>query len=115
AQYGAGEASVRAFLAGSDLLLMPADPDSAMEAMTAAVASGRIPRERLTASVRRVLEIKRRLGLFQRRTVPLDSIMPVVGSRRFQDAAADLAVRSLTLVRDVGGRLHALRGHPSRL
>ena len=115
AQYGAGEASVRAFLAGSDLLLMPADPDSAMEAMTAAVASGRIPRERLTASVRRVLEIKRRLGLFQRRTVPLDSIMPVVGSRRFQDAATDLAVRSLTLVRDVGGRLHALRGHPSRL
>ena len=115
AQYGAGEASVRAFLAGSDLLLMPADPDSAMEAMTAAVASGRITRERLTASVRRVLEIKRRLGLFQRRTVPLDSIMPVVGSRRFQDAATDLAVRSLTLVRDVGGRLHALRGHPSRL
>jgi beta-N-acetylhexosaminidase len=115
AQYGAGEASVRAFLAGSDLLLMPADPDSAMEAMTAAVASGRIPRERLTASVRRVLEIKRRLGLFQRRTVPLDSIMPVVGSRRFQDAATDLAVRSLTLVRDVGGRLHALRGHPGRL
>ena len=115
AQYGAGEASVRAFLAGSDLLLMPADPDSAMEAMTAAVASGRIPRDRLTASVRRVLEIKRRLGLFQRRTVPLDSIMPVVGSRRFQDAATDLAVRSLTLVRDVGGRLHALRAHPSRL
>ena len=115
AQYGAGEASVRAFLAGSDLLLMPADPDSALEAMTAAVASGRIARERLTASVRRVLEIKRRLGLFQRRTVPLDSIMQVVGSRRFQDAATDLAVRSLTLVRDVGGRLHALRAHPSRL
>ena len=115
ARYGAGEASVRAFLAGSDLLLMPADPDSAMEAMTAAVASGRIARERLTASVRRVFEIKRRLGLFQRRTVPLDSIMQVVGSRRFQDAATDLAVRSLTLVRDVGGRLHALRAHSSRL
>ena len=115
AQYGAGEASVRAFLAGSDLLLMPADPDSAMEAMAAAVASGRIPRDRLTGSVRRVLEIKRRLGLFQRRTVPLDSIMQVVGSRRFQDAATDLAIRSLTLVRDVGGRLHALRAHPSRL
>jgi beta-N-acetylhexosaminidase len=115
AQYGAGEATVRAFLAGSDLVLMPADPDSAVVAMTAAVASGRITRERLAASVRRVLEIKRRLGLFQRRTVPLDSIMQVVGSRRFQDAATDLAVRSLTLVRDVGGRLHALRAHPRRL
>jgi beta-N-acetylhexosaminidase len=115
AKYGAGEATVRAFLAGSDLLLMPADPDSALAAMTAAVAAGRISRARLDQSVRRVLEIKRRLGLFERRTVALDSIMGIVGSRRFQDAANDLAARSLTLVRDVGGRLHALRGRPGRI
>ncbi len=115
AKYGAGEATVRAFLAGSDLLLMPADPDSALAAMTAAVAAGRITPERLAQSVRRMLEIKRRLGLFERRTVPLDSIPHVVGSRRFQDAANDVAVRSLTLVRDVGGRLHALRARPGRV
>ncbi|PYO62849.1 MAG: beta-N-acetylglucosaminidase, partial [Gemmatimonadetes bacterium] len=36
-KYGAGEAAVRAFAAGSDLLLMPADPDSALNAMVAAV------------------------------------------------------------------------------
>jgi beta-N-acetylhexosaminidase len=115
AKYGAGEATVRAFLAGSDLLLMPADPDSAMAAMTAAVATGRISSQRLEQSVRRVLEIKRRLGLFQARTVSLDSIMLVVGARRFQDQANDLAVRALTLVRDVAGRLHALRAHRSRM
>jgi len=115
AKYGAGEATVRAFLAGSDLLLIPADADSAVLAMTAAVASGRVTRERLAQSVRRVLEIKRRLGLLEHRTVPIDSIPLVVGSRRFQDAANDLAVRSLTLVRDVGGRLHALRARPRRL
>jgi beta-N-acetylhexosaminidase len=115
AQYGAGEATVRAFLAGSDLLLIPADADSAVRAMTAAVAAGRISPERLAQSVRRVLEIKRRLGLLEHRAVPLDSIPHVVGSRRFQDAANDVAVRSLTLVRDVGGRLHALRARPRRL
>ena len=114
-KYGAGEATVRAFLAGSDLLLIPADPDSAVLAMTAAVAAGRVTPQRLAQSVRRVLEIKQRLGLFEHRTVPLDSIPHVVGSKRFQDAANDIAVRSLTLVRDVGGRLHALRGHPGRL
>src|SRR5437660_1896053 len=114
-KYGAGEATVRAVLAGSDLLLIPADPDSAVLAMTAAVAAGRVTPQRLAQSVRRVLEIKRRLALFERRTVPLDSIPHVVGSKRFQDAANDIAVRSLTLVRDVGGRLHALRGHPGRL
>src|SRR6266571_4771050 len=114
AKYGAGEATVRAFLAGSDLLLMPADPDSAMAAMTAAVATGRITPQRLEQSVRRLLEIKRRLGLFQDRTVSLDSIMLVVGAKRFQDQADDIAVRALTLVRDIGGSLHALRGRPSR-
>ena len=115
AKYGAGEATVRAFLAGSDLLLMPADPDSAVDAMEAAVRGGRISRERLEQSVRRVLEIKRRLGLLERRTVALDSIMSIVGSKRFQDEANDIAIRALTLVRDVGGRLHALRARASRL
>ena len=114
-QFGAGEAAVQAFLAGSDLLLMPADADSAVTALAAAVASGRVTAARLDASVRRVLEIKRRLGLFARRTVPLDSIMPTVGTRRFLDEADDIAVRSLTLVRDIGGPLHALRSRRSRL
>src|SRR6184192_2341194 len=100
AKYGAGEATVRAFLAGSDLLLMPSDPDSAVNAMAAAVRGGRISRERLEQSVRRVLEIKRRLGLLERRTVALDSIMTMVGSKRFQDEANDIAIRALTLVRD---------------
>ena len=113
--YGAGEAAVRAFLAGSDLLLIPADPDSAVNAMAAAVESGRIARARLDQSVRRLLDIKQRLGLFGRRTVPLDSIMLVVGGKRWQDAANDLAVRALTLVRDAGGRLHALRARRSRI
>ncbi|MEE8573019.1 MAG: glycoside hydrolase family 3 N-terminal domain-containing protein, partial [Gemmatimonadota bacterium] len=37
AQFGPGESAVRAFLAGSDLLLMPADPRTAIDAMVAAV------------------------------------------------------------------------------
>jgi len=79
------------------------------------VASGRVSRERLDVSVRRVLEIKRRLGLFERRTMPLDSIMRVVGAKRAQDAANDLAVRALTLVRDTSGTLRALRARRSRI
>ena len=114
-KFGAGEATVRAFLAGSDLLLMPADPDSGINAMVAAVANGRITAERLDASVRRVLEIKRRLRLFERRTVPLDSIMRIVGSKADQDLANDLAARALTLVRDTAGTLARLRATRSRI
>ena len=115
AKYGAGEAAVRAFEAGSDLLLMPADPDSAIASMLTALRTGRISTARLDASVRRVLEIKRGLGLFAQRTVPLDSISRVVGSKAFQDAADDLAQRALTLVRDTAGTVARLRKTRSRM
>ncbi len=96
--YGPGEAAVRAFLAGSDLLLDPVDVRAASDSMVAAVASGRISAQRLDASVRRVLDLKRRAGLFERRTVPLDSVTAVVGRREFQQIADDVAARALTLV-----------------
>ena len=98
-RFGAGETAVRAFLAGSDVLLMPADIGEAMTAMRAAIAEGRITEERLNESVARLLRIKAGLGLFTRRTVSLDSVPFVVGRRAFQDAANDIAQRALTLVR----------------
>jgi beta-N-acetylhexosaminidase len=97
-KYGVGETVVKAFLAGSDLLLIPADPAEAINAMAAAVESGRISPERLDLSVRRMLTLKEEAGLFQHRTVPLDSIPARIGLRDFQDAADDIAARSLTLV-----------------
>ncbi len=98
-RFGAGETAVRAFLAGSDLLLMPADIGKAITAMRAAIAEGRITEERLNESVARLLRIKAGLGLFTRRTVSLDSVPLVVGRRAFQDVANDIAQRALTLVR----------------
>ena len=106
--YGA-EAAVRAFLAGADLLLQPADPGTAIDAMVRAVERGEIGAERLDRSVRRVLEAKRRLGLFARRTVPLDSIPAVVGSAAFQSDAGEIVARSIVMVKDSGGVIHGLR------
>jgi beta-N-acetylhexosaminidase len=110
--YGQGDAAVLAFLAGADLLLQPIDPRIAIDAMTAAVESGRVSRERLDQSVRRVLELKRRSGLFARRTVPLDSVPEVVGRRAFVETARDIAQRSVVLVADSLGTVDSLRaGH----
>ena len=114
-KYGAGEAAVRAFEAGSDLLLMPADPDSAISSMLVALQSGRITQARLDASVRRVLEIKRGLGLFQHRTVPIDPIAKIVGSKAFLDAADGIAQRSMALVRDSAGTVGRLRRTRTRM
>jgi beta-N-acetylhexosaminidase len=107
-EYGS-EAAVRAFVAGADLLLQPADPRAAIEAMAAAVARREISPQRLDRSVRRVLELKRQLGLFARRTVSLDSIPAVVGRAEFQAEAREMASRSIVLVKDSGGTVHGLR------
>lgn len=107
--YGGGEAAVRAFEAGSDLLLMPANPREAITAMTAAVKSGRISRARLATSVARILAIKEKLGLFKRRTVSLDSVGVIVGQQKFLDSARAVAARSLVLVRDSTGVFGAVR------
>jgi len=106
--YGA-RAAVLAFQAGADLLLQPADPVATIEAMAAAVDRGEISTERLDRSLRKVLEAKRALGLFTRRTVSLDSVPAVVGSSAFEAEALDLAGRSVVLVKDVGGTVYGLK------
>lgn len=59
--YGTAEAAVKAVAAGADILLMPLDPPAAIEAVVAAVESGRIPPERIQASVARIQAAKARL------------------------------------------------------
>jgi beta-N-acetylhexosaminidase len=113
-KYGASEATVLAFEAGADLLLMPANLDSALDAMVAAVRSGRISEARLNRSVRKILVIKQRLGLFQHRLVNLDSVMGTVGRADFAALADSVAMRSIVLARD-NGTVDSLRSAPRRL
>ncbi len=96
--YGANEAAVLAFTAGVDLLIDPTDPPGLVNTLAAAVESGRITPQRLDASVRRILELKRRAGLFEHRIRDLARIPETVGSAEFQKIADDIAQRSLTLI-----------------
>ena len=113
--YGAGEAAVLSFLAGADILLQPADPWVTVAAMEAAVRSGRVSEERLNRSVERVLRIKRRLGLFDRRAVPLDSVADMVGRAEFQRDAEQIAARSIVLAGDSTGVADSIRAAPRKL
>jgi beta-N-acetylhexosaminidase len=57
-------AAVRALKAGADLALFASgDPGPVVDAVTAAIKSGRLPRAQAEASVLRVLELKRKAGL----------------------------------------------------
>jgi beta-N-acetylhexosaminidase len=102
-RYGATEPLVLALEAGADVLLQPLDVAAGIDAVVAAVRSGRVPEARIDRSVRRVLEAKARLGLPARRLVALDDVDERVGTRPHRAVAAEIARRSITLARDGRG------------
>jgi beta-N-acetylhexosaminidase len=102
-RYGATEPLVLALEAGADVLLQPLDVAAGIDAVVAAVRSGRVPEARIDRSVRRVLEAKARLGLPAARLVELDAVDERVGTRPHRAVAAEIARRSITLARDGRG------------
>jgi beta-glucosidase-like glycosyl hydrolase/CubicO group peptidase (beta-lactamase class C family) len=99
-RYAPGEAAVRAFVAGADALLMPPVPDAAFEGLQYAMKSGRISRERLDASVRRILHAKAKLGLDKDRLVDINAINEKFGHVAWQTEAQEISDRGVTLLRD---------------
>jgi beta-glucosidase-like glycosyl hydrolase/CubicO group peptidase (beta-lactamase class C family) len=113
-KFSPGEAAVRAVAAGADCLLMPPVPDAAFEALQSAVKSGRISKERLDESVRRILQAKARLGLQQNRLVDVNAINRKFGSAAWQKEAQEISDRGVTLLRDTAHRLPLDGTKPSR-
>ena len=94
------EACKLAVAAGADILLMPSDVPAAIDAVVDGVRQGRFTQARVDSSVRRVLEIKQRLGLARQRLVDLDSVRAIVGDTMNLRVAASAAQRSITLAKD---------------
>ena len=89
---GAGEAAVRAIEAGADVLLMPSDPRAAVTALSQAVESGRLSRDRLLDSASRMIATLWRAA--DRATVePVD---PGTPSPAHAGLAEELAAASIT-------------------
>ena len=99
-RYEAGEAAIRAIEAGCDIALYSADVERAHQALCDAVTQGRITRERIDASARRILNAKAWCGLQHERTVSLDGVWDVVSSPAHTSTARELFERAVTLIRD---------------
>jgi beta-N-acetylhexosaminidase len=95
-----GELAVKAVLAGNDMVLDPVDVFDAYRGLKAAVTGGVITRERLEASVRRVLAAKAKMALHKTRAVNLDAVPEHVGGRRHAAVVQQVAERAVTLVKD---------------
>lgn len=94
------EATVRAVDAGNDVLLMPTDAKVSIDAVEAAVRTGRLTEARLDESVRKLLLAKHEFGLHANRFVDIDAVRTTVGVAANQAPAREAAARSITLVRD---------------
>jgi len=95
-----GDAAVRAFNAGADVILFPPSVPDAYTGLLNAAKSGQIKEERLNESVRKVLVTKARLGLHQRTRQNADEVARSVASDENERIAQDIMNRAVTLVRD---------------
>ncbi len=98
--FSPGEAAVRAIRAGADVLLMPPDPEAAINAVAAAVRRGEISQRRINESVMRILTAKARLGLASKKLVSLEAVHSIVNSPENNAIAQRICDRSVTLVRN---------------
>ncbi|MEZ4415360.1 MAG: glycoside hydrolase family 3 N-terminal domain-containing protein [Gemmatimonadota bacterium] len=106
--YGRGEAAVRALMAGADIILMPPNPEVAINAIVTAVEAGRLPEARLDEAVTKILRAKERLGLDRRRTVDVAGVVYKVGIPEHREIADEIAAHSMTLIKN--DRVLPLRG-----
>jgi beta-N-acetylhexosaminidase len=83
--------------AGVDQLLMPPDVPGAIRTVLDAVAAGTVSERRIDQSVRRILTMKQRLGLFGRAPVPAT---PEVGTADRLATMADIAGRSISVLKN---------------
>lgn len=103
-----GRAAVDAFKAGNDLLIIPADLDASYRALLQAVESGEIPRERVDASVLKILKAKASVALNKAREVDIAKLDQLVGKPENIALGQQIADDAIALVRD-NGRLLPLK------
>ncbi len=108
-RWGVPVASAMAFRAGADLVLLKFDDELRSQTffeIKRRVEDGRIPQEKLDASVRRILRMKMERGLFENGgMVDPEKATPTLRTEEFVRLSRDVARRAVTVLRDRKGLL----------
>ncbi len=91
------EATYMAISAGIDMCMVPNDYNFS-DLLYELVQEGRITEQRLNESVRRILMVKKKMGLFNDDLVPSIQEYPLFGSATFTKTAQEAAEKSITLL-----------------
>lgn len=93
------DAVYMAIEAGIDMCMVPNDYDFTI-LLTELVKEGKISEARLDVSVKRILELKKQLGLFEQPFTPANTDYKKFGSAEFARAAQNMAEESITLLKN---------------
>ncbi len=108
--YTPPQAAVKAVQAGVDMLLIPPETEEVIRGLIRAVEDGKLSMSRVDSAVKRILEVKARLGLHRRRTVDLRQLDTLVGARPHLEQARRAFEDSITLVKNEKGILPLAAG-----
>ena len=97
-----GSAAVSALLAGNDILLMPKNVTTELDAVMEAVAAGRISQATIDERCRKLLCYKYALGLNKPQVVRLNHLIDDLNSQESQALHRQMSARSITVVRNDG-------------
>lgn len=94
------EVAVMCVQAGIDLILMNLNEPGTIDAIEAAVLSGKISEERINRSAEKILKTKQWLGLFDKRTVDESGLYSNINTGTAGELPQLIADESITLVKD---------------
>ncbi len=95
----------QAINAGIDMVMVPEDWKSMLDNIIAQVRSGEISTERIDDAVRRILSVKERIGLLDRRSPSEEAsaLAGVIGSEEHRALAREAVRRSLVMLKNAEG------------
>lgn len=92
-------ALIEAINAGCDVIITRGDYRENINMVEAAVKDGIIPEDRINEAARRMLALKQKAGLDKRSLVDAARVFNELGTRESADIAAEIAQKSVTLVK----------------
>ncbi|QRG70044.1 glycoside hydrolase family 3 protein [Brevibacillus choshinensis] len=105
--FGPVDAAIRAVKAGVDIVLMPIGLEEVTTGVLQAVKNGEISEERIEQSVKRILTLKVKRGIFKAENPEgvdgqIERGKSVIGSAENKQVEAEAAARSVTMVKNSG-------------
>lgn len=109
------EASKLAVLAGNDIVTFPENDSLAIEGIYTAVLNKEISEERIDYSVKKILSVKKWLGLDKKLFIDSNDVRAIVNKTAHKRLAKEVAERAITIVKDEDNLLPLFPAKTSRV